>query len=83
MEITGVITASWRKGENVASDDNQSDGWLDIGVDVASQLWSNWSALNESELRALGREQWTNPVAGHNTEIRRLEHRHPELRRKL
>lgn len=58
------------------------DGWLDVGVDLASKRWTNWHILTTDELAALGVEQWTNPVPGHNGEIRRLEADHPELVRK-
>lgn len=55
------------------------DGWLDVGVDLASKRWENWHILGADELAALAVEQWTNPVPGQNNEIRRLEGEHPEL----
>ncbi|WP_314473853.1 hypothetical protein [uncultured Microbacterium sp.] len=56
--------------------------WLEVGVDIASRIWNGWEALTADELRALGKEQWTNPVPGHNDLIRPMEAKYPELRRK-
>lgn len=56
--------------------------WLDVGVDIASRHWHGWEQLTRDELRALGKEQWTNPIAGHNAELRKLEEKYPDLRRK-
>lgn len=60
---------------------DEDEGWLDIGVDLASRLWVNWDVLSNSDFRALSEEQWANPIPGNNRQIRVLEADHPELRR--
>lgn len=58
------------------------DDWLNIGIDLASRTWENWEILGPPELRRLAREQWTDPLPGHNRLISQLEDVHAELRKR-
>jgi hypothetical protein len=63
--------------------DAPAEDWLDVGVDIAYKTWVNGlEFIDPDELRALGKEQWTNPIPGHNAQIRKLQEKYPELSRK-
>lgn len=55
---------------------------LESGMEIAWRLWEEPNPLTLDEMRELGREQIQNPVPGHNPQVRLLEIKHPDLRRK-